>query len=125
MTWKFFFKRVWSYIFPVPGWRQRIFDYRDGKGVWEVTGYPEMDPMAPWPAEWCVWEVAPPDEKHSKHYPKMVGCVSHISGSRADGDDAVRCSRCGIPIHMGEAHMLTTIDIPACSWCVGSVRRTR
>ena len=125
MNWKNFFRRVWSWLIPRPGWEDRVLAYRSGNTVWPVPEHPDMDPLFPWPAEWCVWEVAPPAKEGGKHFPKMISCTSCVSGTHADGDNAVRCARCGIPLHMGEAHMATNLDIPSCSWCVGSVRRVR
>lgn len=125
MNWQNFFRRVWSWLLPRAGWKERVQAFRSGVTVWPILERPDMDPLFPWPSEWCLWEAVEPEEPDQKAKSRFGSCTSLVSGQTAHGDDAVRCARCGIPLHMGEAHMTTNLDIPACSWCVGAVRRTR
>jgi hypothetical protein len=118
-------KRLWSrlraYLSPTPDWSRTIRRFHAGEAVWPVPGHPEIQPFIPWPPDWCSWE--PDAEADSKV--RFVSHVSLVSGRVCEGDNAVKCARCAIPIHMDEADMLTNLDVPACPWCVGAVRRMR
>ena len=107
------------------GWKSRLQAYVGGKAVWPVEGRPDMSPLAPWPAEWCVLEAVEATAEGEQPYMKLVSAPSVISGIMAEGEDAVRCCRCGITLHVKEAHMHNSIDVPSCSWCLGSVLRSR
>ena len=114
-------KRIKAFFSPLSGWAERVRLYRTGNVIWAVTGRPELPPTAPWPTEWTVVDFAPAmGGGVDMTYPDTV---SDVSGREAKGEDAVRCARCGIHLHVAEAGMQTNIDIPACSWCVGFVRR--
>ena len=116
-----FLRRVKAFLLPMSGWAERVRRYRRGQVTWTVPSFPLLPPMAPWPPEWTVVEFSPTGDGgatvvfHDGH--------SDVSGKEAKGDDLVRCSRCGIHLHVGETEMETNIDVPACSWCVGYVRQ--
>lgn len=112
------FKRLTAFVKPADGWRLRVRQFKSGVAVWEVEGHPEIMPFIPWPPHWCAWE--PDAESDSKV--RFVSHISLVSGRLCEGDHAVKCARCSIPIHMAEADMLTNLDVPACPWCVGAVR---
>lgn len=113
------FKRIIAFLRPALKWRQKARLYKSGVAVWEVDGHPEIPPFIPWPPEWCSWEHDGEAESKVRFTPH----VSLVSGRTCEGDNAVKCARCSIPIHMDEADMMNNLDIPACPWCVGSVRQ--
>jgi len=125
VNWRVLLRRSWAWLFPVPRWKDRLLAYIDGNAVWAVPGRPDMMPMSPWPPEWCVLEAVEASDDGAPAHMKLVDGVSLISSRVAEGEDAVRCCRCGITLHVTEAHMGTSIDVPACSWCIGAVRRVR
>lgn len=114
------FSRINAFLFPVHGWSDRVRDYRNGNVTWQVEGRSDIAPLVPWPLEWIAAEVLAdsPELRFHDH-------VSLVSGKECVGHDAVKCSRCGIPLHTGEAHMTDSLSVPACSWCVGAVNRAR
>lgn len=110
--------RVLAFLKPVSGWNKRIRLFKAGAAVWDVDGHPEIQPFIPWPPHWCSWEAAP-DE------PSKVRFISHrslISGKLCEGDAAVKCARCGIPVHMDETDMIDNLDVPSCRWCTPLIR---
>jgi len=117
--------RIKCWLFPMAGWKDRLVAVRDGNNVWPVADHSDISPFFPWPPEWCVWEAAPPTWEGGPRTPRFLNTVSMISGRIAEGDYAVRCSRCGIHLHSDEANMRSNVDVPACYWCVGAVRRVR
>jgi hypothetical protein len=111
--------RLYNYVFPMHDWARRVKQFRHGKIAWSVPDRPDIGNFGPWPLEWIEVEI-----------PKVCGeklifkdGVSAISGLACSGDDAVRCARCGISLHVAEANMMDSLSVPACSWCVGSVHR--
>ena len=113
--------RIVAFLFPMKGWAERVSLFRRGNITWKLELYPNNDPVCPWPHEWTVMSAIPiGGGKATIHY---HDAISDVSGVEARGEDAVRCCRCGIKLHVAEAHMQTNLDIPTCSWCVGFVRR--
>lgn len=114
-------KRIKYFLFPMENWKDRVRRFRKGQVVWTLPLYPKLAPMAPWPHEWTVQALIPDGEGGAT----VVFCdtFSDVSGKEAKGEDAVRCARCGINLHVSDTDMETNIDIPACSWCVGLVAK--
>lgn len=113
-----FLKRLLAFVKPLSGWRHRVRLYKAGAAVWDVDGHPEIQPFVPWPPQWCSWEAAPDEESKVRFLPHR----SLISGKLCEGDAAVKCARCGIPVHMDETDMLTNLDVPSCPWCTPVIR---
>jgi len=114
-------RRIMSFLFPVAGWASRVKRYGRGQIVWPIAAHPELGPMGPWPAEWTVVEFARTED--GKTSLRFHDTCSDVSGREAKGEDAVRCARCGIHLHVAETDMETNLDIPLCPWCVGFVRQ--
>jgi hypothetical protein len=120
MVWmKRLLSRLSAYLFPMPNWKDRVRKFRAGTVVWPISLYPNTDPMSPWPSEWTVVSMIP--KGGGKAQIHFHDTVSAVSGREAKGEDAVRCARCGIHLHVADTNMEHNLDIPACSWCVGAV----
>lgn len=113
--------RIKAFLFPISGWADRVRRYRRGEVVWPISLYPNNDPMTPWPSEWTIVSMIPKGcGKAEIHFHDTV---SVVSGREAKGEDAVRCARCGIHLHVADTGMQDNLSIPACSWCVGLVAK--
>jgi hypothetical protein len=122
MVWiKRYLTRIKAFFSPLAGWKERVRKFRAGTVVWYIPEYPAMDPVCPWPSEWTVVSMTPTED--CKANIEYLDTVSVVSGREAKGEDAVRCARCGIHLHVADTTMEHNLDIPACSWCVGFVSR--
>lgn len=104
--------RLWCS--PVPGWKDRWQEYTRGRVTWPVPELPDHPDIIPFPAQWCIYTTQ--DGKLVFTDP----AISQISGRLAEGEDAVRCARCGVHLHRLETGipMKTNHSVPVCPWCV-------
>jgi len=112
-------RRVRAYLFPVTNWKRRLADFRRGNTIWPVEGHPELPAMCPWPIQWTPYEIIVDGEGNKGV--KFIPVRSAVSGILAEGELAVSCCRCGIPLHVKDTTMQTNLDVPYCSWCASSV----
>ena len=108
-------RRFWKYIRPVKGWRSRVSAFRGGRTAWPVPGYESLGVIGPWPTEWTLYRVNVSAD--GKLAVEFLDGVSDVSGRQAKGEDAVRCARCGITLHVEETSMLNNLEVPSCVWC--------
>lgn len=109
-------RRIWAFAFPRPGWKKRVAQYSRGQTVWRFSGNfaDKLPAVGPWPPEWTPFRVV---VKSTGPEVEFMNVVSAVSGKSAEGEDAVYCARCGIPLHVADTKMETNLDIPSCAWC--------
>jgi len=108
-------RRFWAFLSPLPGWKTKLAKFRAGQIVWPVPECPEVGMVGPWPPEWTLYKILTVEGATPKI--EFLNAVSDVSGILAEGEDAVRCVRCGINLHASEAGMDTNLDAPTCEWC--------
>lgn len=120
-----FFSRWWAFFRPLRHWKERYQLYLGGQKVWMVPGKPESPSLVPWPLEWIParLEVTEADSETAQTLGFVLqGAICTDSGKSAQIGQAVRCCRCGVPLHQSHAHMLTSISPPSCSRCTSLVK---
>lgn len=109
----------------LPGWDERLraFLAATANGAVYEAQTPSGVRVGGCPLEWALAE-----ERDGKVVPTKA--VSTVSGRvvvgafpvQEDGTPdlssfGVRCARCGCALHVTEAHMKTTVDVPRCPRC--------
>ena len=117
------YARVLCWLFPPKGWRKLVKQRRHGSIKWPapVEGKPAL---VGFPLQWLV-ASADPETSSGLRYPTSGVQCSACGGAVEPAASAVRCARCGVPLHDNEdcAHMEDSLDIPACRWCQGAISR--